>query len=221
MSISEKRYLEFENIVDNFKELNRTAVLGQTVFAGSSLMEQFPIEKFIKENNEDVIIYNRGIGGFIAEELHFTINECILDLKPSRLFINIGTNDLSREKPISDLIEEYDSIINDVEEALPEIEIYFMAYYPVNYDAAADCMKPGLLIRNNEKIKLANMEVEKLARKHGQKYIDINANLKDEKGNLKAEYTVEGMHIKEIGYAAIYSDIMKYVKEPKWKGLKQ
>ena len=207
----------FHEKIKKYADANRSAILGQTVFAGSSLMEQFPIEKFIKEKNEDVIIYNRGIGGFVAEELHCAIDECILELKPSRLFINIGTNDLSREKPISDLMEEYESIINEVEAAIPEIEIYFMAYYPINYDAADDSMKPNLLIRNNEKIKLANMEVEKIARKHGQKYIDVNSNLKDENGNLRAEYTVEGMHIKEIGYASIYDDIMKYVKEPKWK----
>ncbi len=217
MSNLEKINPIFHEKIKNYAELNRSALKGQTVFAGSSLMEWFPIEKFIKEKNEDVIIYNRGIGGFVSKELHLALNECILDLKPSRLFINIGTNDLSRDNPISDLIEEYDSIINEVEAAIPDIEIYFMAYYPVNYDAATDGMKPGLLIRNNEKIKLANMEVEKLARKHGQKYIDVNANLKDEKGNLKAEYTVEGLHIKEVGYAAIYDDLMKYVKEPKWK----
>lgn len=63
-------------------------------------------------------------------------------------------------------------------------------------------MKAYLKIRTNEKIRLANVEVEKLAHKHGQKYIDVNKNLKDSQGRLKAEYTIEGMHIKEISYAA-------------------
>ena len=55
--------------------------------------------------------------------------------------------------------------------------------------------------------------MKKLAERHGQRYIDISRNLKDEQGRLKAEYTIEGMHIKEEGYRAIYDDIMKYVKE--------
>ena len=88
-----------------------------------------------------------------------------------------------------------------------------MAYYPVNYEAAAEEMKECLKIRTNEKINAANIEVEKLAAKHHQRYIDINRNLKDELGRLKAEYTIEGMHINEDGYRAIYDDIMKYVKE--------
>lgn len=55
--------------------------------------------------------------------------------------------------------------------------------------------------------------MEKLAARHHQRYIDINRNLKDELGRLKAEYTIEGMHINEDGYRAIYDDIMKFVKE--------
>ena len=74
-------------------------------------------------------------------------------------------------------------------------------------------MKECLKIRTNEKIAAANAEVKKLAERHGQRYIDISRSLKDDRGRLKAEYTIEGMHIKEEGYRAIYDDIMKYVKE--------
>ena len=88
-----------------------------------------------------------------------------------------------------------------------------MAYYPVNYEAATEQMKECLKIRTNEKINLANEEVKKLAARHNQSYIDVNRNLKDEQGRLKAEYTIEGMHIKEDGYRAIYDDVMRYVKE--------
>ena len=36
---------------------------------------------------------------------------------------------------------------------------------------------------------------------------------KDEQGNLKAEYTIEGMHIKEQGYRAIFDSFIKYALE--------
>ncbi len=210
-SASERFENLFKDKVLHYRELNKTVIHGQTVFAGSSLMEQFPIEQFISENNEDVIIYNRGIGGYLSSDLLFSIQDCILDLQPSRLFINIGTNDLSMEKPISDMIEIYDEIIFKVIESFPDIEIYFMAYYPINYDVAIERMKQTLKIRNNEKIKLANMEVEKLAKKYGQKYIDVNAGITDSNGNLKAEYTVEGMHINEDGYKEVYTELVKYI----------
>lgn len=203
-----------ERKLENYREKNKEAVYGQVVFAGSSLMEMFPINKLLEEHGDDTIIYNRGIGGYVTNELLQVTDVCITDLKPKKVFLNIGTNDLSNPQiPISQMIENYDRILCKIEEVLPQTVIYLMAYYPVNYEAAAEEMKECLKIRTNEKIQRANEEVKKLAQKHGQHYIDVNKNLKDEQGRLKAEYTIEGMHIKEEGYAAIYDDVMRYVKE--------
>lgn len=200
--------------VMRYREENKTALKGQVVFTGSSLMEMVPINKLQKEHGDDTIIYNRGVGGFISDELLAVIDVCAADLKPSKVFINIGTNDLSWSSiPISSLMDNYDKIISAIEAASPGVRIYLMAYYPVNYEAASEEMKECLKIRTNEKINLANIEVKKLAEKHGQRYIDINRNLKDDLGRLKAEYTIEGLYINEDGYRAIYDDIMAYVKE--------
>lgn len=209
---------EKEMKLDRYREKNKSALPGQIVFAGSSLMEMFPIGKLLSEHNDQTVIYNRGIGGFVSRELLDAMDVCILDLKPARLFINIGTNDLSDSSmPISRLMENYDRILTAVETRLPRTEIYLMAYYPVNYEAAVEGLKECLKIRNNEKIAAANAEVQKLAERHGQKYIDVNASLKDDQGRLKAEYTIEGMHINEDGYRSIYPELMAYVKEPGWK----
>lgn len=205
---------EKESKIARYREENKTAIPGQTVFTGSSLMEMFPIGKLLTEHGDPTIIYNRGIGGFVSRELLAVLDVCATDLRPCKIFINIGTNDLSDSRiPISDLIETYDKIISEIKNRLPETKIYMMAYYPVNYEAAAEYMKECLKIRNNEKIRAANAEVKKLAEKRGANYIDINKNLMDKEGRLKAEYTLEGLHINEDGYRAIYDDIMAYVKE--------
>ena len=117
---------EVERKVRNYQEKNKTIIPGQILFAGSSLMEMFPIEEMTQEKNPEVTVYNRGIGGFQTKDL---------------------------------------------------------------------------------------LEFIELAMKHHQKYIDVNKNLKDAEGNLRREFTIEGMHIKEEGYRAIYEDIMKYVLE--------
>ena len=199
--------------IERYREENKSAQKGQTVFTGSSLMEMFPINKLLKEHGDNTVIYNRGIGGFITDELLEVVDVCVTDLMPTKVFINIGTNDLSRSDiSISQLIDNYDKIITAIETAVPNVKIYLMAYYPVNYEAASEKMKECLKIRTNEKITAANAEVKKLAEKHGQRYIDINRNLKDERGRLRAEYTIEGMHINEDGYRAVYDDIMEYVR---------
>ena len=74
-------------------------------------------------------------------------------------------------------------------------------------------MKPCLLVRTNEKINKANQLVKQLAERHRQRYIDVNRALKDEQGRLKAEYTIEGMHIREEGYRAIMDNLVPYVIE--------
>ncbi len=200
--------------VENYRKLNQTAQKGQVVFTGSSLMEMFPINKLLEEHGDSTVIYNRGVGGFLTDELLAVIDVCAIDLAPKKVFINIGTNDLSWSSiPISQIMDNYDKIVSKIEREVPDVTIYFMAYYPVNYEAAAEEMKECLKIRTNEKLAAANEEVKKLAERHGQRYIDINRALKDEQGRLKAEVTIEGLHINEAGYRAIYDDIMKYVKE--------
>lgn len=196
--------------INRYRELNKTAPKHGILFAGSSLMEMFPVEKFAAE--QGITVCNRGIGGFVTQELLDNLNACILDLAPRRLFINIGTNDLSiADMPISAVMDNYRLILQKVRAALPDVEIFMMAYYPINYEAAAEDMKPCLRIRTNEKIEAANREVEKLAKELGARYIDVNAPLKDSRGRLKAEYTIEGMHIREEGYSAIYPLLAPYL----------
>lgn len=207
--------LEKEQMVRDFHVKNKSAVKGQIVFTGSSLMEMFPIEEWAKESGPDApIIYNRGVGGYRTTDLLPILDACVFELEPRKVFINIGTNDLSDSSiPLETVMENYDNIITQIEEKLPGVIIYMMAYYPINYEAAAEEMKPCLLIRTNEKINRANELVAGLAEKHNQRFINVNAPLTDEQGRLKAEYTIEGMHIRPEGYRAIFDDVMRYVME--------
>lgn len=198
--------------LERYRVANRTAQKGQTVFAGSSLMEMFPVEKLLRERGVDTVVYNRGIGGYVTQELLAHLDVCVTDLMPRRVFINIGTNDLSDASlPLAEVMARYDAIITEIERRVPGVELLLMAYYPINYDAAAEGMKPCLRIRTNEKINAANALVRQLAERHGQRYIDVNRALRDEQGRLRAEYTIEGMHIREEGYRAIMDDLIPYV----------
>ena len=207
--------LEKEQMVKDFHVWNKDAIKGQTVFTGSSLMEMFPIEKWVKELGPNApIVYNRGVGGYRTTDLLPILDACVFELTPRKVFINIGTNDLSDDNiSLETVMSNYDRIITQIEEKLPSVIIYMMAYYPINYEAATEEMKPCLLIRTNEKINRANELVAQLAAKRGQKYINVNAPLMDEQGRLEAQYTIEGMHIKPEGYRAIFEDIMAYVIE--------
>ena len=83
--------MDKQDKIIRYRQLNQTARKGQIVFAGSSLMEMFPIEQFVVEDNLPVVVYNRGIGGFVTDELLTNLAVCVLDLAPRMLFLNIGT----------------------------------------------------------------------------------------------------------------------------------
>lgn len=206
-------WVEKHKIIARYKKANETAKRGQVVFTGSSLMEMFPVEAFAKKDGLSVEVYNRGISGYVTEQLEAVLDVCVLDLAPKKLFINIGTNDLSCEDlSIQDVMNNYERILNKVVKKVPDVKVYLMAYYPINFSCAVDRgMERSLLIRNNEKIRKANEAVKDLAARHGFEYIDVNAPLTDEEGNLKKEYCLDGMHICEEGYAAIWPLVKKHI----------
>jgi len=205
--------MEKYRLAERYREENKAAEKGAVVFAGSSLMEMFPVEAFAREEGPDFpTVYNRGLGGWRTEDMLATLEAQVTGLMPRRVFINIGTNDLSDATVTVDaLMGRYDEILRRIEADVPDVEIILMAYYPINYDAADEGMKACLRIRTNERIREANQAVEALAARHGAQYMDFNAPLTDEQGRLKAEYTIEGMHIKEAGYRAIWPEVRKAI----------
>ena len=122
-----------------YRQQNAYIRKGQTLFTGSSLMEQFPITEYCL--NEGLpIAYNRGIGGYTTDEFLAAIDDVLLDMQPAKLFINIGTNDI-RSMPegedwFSHLSANYRAICEIIRDKLPKTTVYMMAYYPVNPDAA-------------------------------------------------------------------------------------
>ena len=81
--------------VMRFRYLNEFVKPGQILFAGSSLMEQFPIQEFVADFDLPLTIYNRGVGGFTTSEMLACMQDCVYALRPAYIFINIGTNDLN------------------------------------------------------------------------------------------------------------------------------
>lgn len=201
----EKKYL-----VKAYKAQNLTAEKGQILFTGSSLMENFPVDKWIAEMAGTPVCYNRGIGGYTTEDFLKVMDTAIFDLEPSKIYINIGTNDLANpDLTLEKIMSNYQEILSQIKTKLPETEVILLAYYPGNFEAAEDYMKDVLSIRTNEKIAAANKMVESLAEKNNFRFLNINEPLLDTEGRLKAEYTTEGLHINELGYRSIFPLVLK------------
>ena len=201
--------------LERYRILNEKVKKGEILFTGSSLMEQFPIDELRMTEEMDAVIYNRGIGGFTTEDMLQCMEEMVFGTEPGKIFINIGTNNISRpEYRLEKLMENYGKIIGMIQERLPGAEIYMMAYYPVNeVDKVPDDEwgRGMFATRNNENIRTANEAVKGLAEKMGCRYIDVNQGLTDENGRLKKAYTVEGIHMYANGYRVVLENLRKYL----------
>ena len=206
---------EQQEKLERYRILNRDVRKGEILFTGSSLMEQFPINELLMSNGMNQVIYNRGIGGFTTTDMLQYMEEMVFGTEPSRIFINIGTNDIgSPDYRLDTLMERYEEIISRIQERLPEAEIIMMAYYPVNETdkvPEGEWGRTAFVTRTNENIAIANEAVERLAAKKGCRFINVNEGLTDERGKLKKEFTIEGIHMYANGYQVVLDNLKKYL----------
>ena len=206
---------EQQDKLERYRILNRNVQKGEILFTGSSLMEQFPVNELLMTNGMNQVIYNRGIGGFTTTDMLEHMEEMVFGTEPSRIFINIGTNDIgSPDYRLEALLERYEEIITRIRERLPEAEITMMAYYPVNETdklPEGEWGKTAFVTRTNENIAIANEAIEKLAAKKGCRFVNVNEGLTDERGKLKKEFTIEGIHMYANGYQVVLDNLKKYL----------
>ena len=201
--------------LERYRVLNQDVKKGQILFVGSSLMEQFPINELLMTAGINKVVYNRGIGGFTTTDMLKHMEVMVFALEPSKIFINIGTNDIgSPEYCLEKLLENYGEIIRQIQERLSDATIYVLAYYPVN---ETDKMPDGNMrksmfsTRTNENIHIANGAVEKLAKQLGCCFINVNEGLSDGRNKLRKEYTVDGIHMYANGYRVVLQNLKEFL----------
>lgn len=206
---------EQQDRLRRIRVLNENVRKGEILFTGSSLMEQFPINELQLTYGIDKVIYNRGIGGFKTTDMLQYMEEMVFATEPSKIFINIGTNDIgSPDFTQEGLLENYRKILIQMKERLPEAEIYIMAYYPINdVDLPKDeeWLQETFLTRTTENVNMMNEALIGFAEEMNCKYINVNEGLADERGKLKKEYTLEGVHMYANGYCQVLKNMMQYL----------
>lgn len=213
----EYQKMEQQQKIDRYRILNEHMIKGQILFTGSSLMEQFPVNELMMTERIDRIIYNRGIGGFTTADMLQNMDVQIFDPEPSKIFINIGTNDISYAgAPFTDvlsyMLKNYSDILSQIKTRLPRTQVYMMAYYPVNETDVVNEWNAGAFVnRNNKNLPIANAAVKDLSRQFGYQYIDVNTGLTDERGMLRKEFTIDGIHMYANGYRIVLENMKPYL----------
>lgn len=182
----------FENLPDGKNEI---------IFLGDSITD---FGRWT-EMYQNINIKNRGIRADRTDGVLKRLEEIVSSL-PDKIFIMIGINDLSRKKRISEIVSNYEKILNYIQEKSPQTEIFVQSVLPVNEDV------PRRLghAKNDDVIRL-NIELKKLCSLYDIQFIDLFPLFANKNDKLKKEYTFDGLHPNGKGYLIWKSEIERHV----------
>ncbi|MGB6231332.1 MAG: GDSL-type esterase/lipase family protein [Litorimonas sp.] len=155
---------------------------GQTIFLGSSLIEEGPWRELF---GDDVL--NRGISAETTHDLLARVEAVAAD-RPARLFLYTGGNNLSRggETP-EQAAAGVAQVVSALSEALPETIIHLSTLLPRE-------------ARHADKVAAVNAALVRLAETRTLPLIDAHAAFSDPDGALRADFTNDGIHLNGEGY---------------------
>jgi lysophospholipase L1-like esterase len=196
-ALAQKRgYDTLPNLPDHYKQRlakfrAEKAETGKVVFLGNSITEGGNWRKLLKDSS----VVNRGISGDNTFGVINRIDE-VMRFKPSKLFMLIGVNDLSKSIPNSAVIENIFWIVNMVHSASPKTKIYVQSILPVNPGVK------GFMTRFSKQSDIVeiNGQLKKYADILKFEYVDIHGAFRDSKEMLDARYTYDGLHLNAAGY---------------------
>jgi lysophospholipase L1-like esterase len=173
------------------------------VFLGDSITDECEWAELFGNYN----ILNRGISADRALWLSDRLDP-IVNGHPKKLFLMIGTNDLSAGSSIDDIVGAVEAVVNRFQKESPDTELYIQSVLPVDmtrerYAKAQD---------RNEKITELNNRYKALCTEDGITYIDLNTAMADETGNLRADLSNDGLHLMGEGYTVWKQLIASHVK---------
>lgn len=170
------------------------------VFLGNSITERAQWNELLPGE----IIMNRGIGGDNTFGILARL-ENILSQQPRKLFLMIGINDIGRGLPLSVIGQNYNRILQRIQVQSPNTEIFIQSVLPLNDEIlSAEYLKN----KKNAVLNLNKFLID-LADKYEVTYIDLYKKVfSDGNNNLKAELTIDGIHLKPIAYL-LWTDYLK------------
>ncbi len=181
---------------EHFQTLPNTK--GEIIFLGNSITDQAEWAELFQNPN----VKNRGIGGDDTDGVLQRLDE-VVESKPAKIFIMIGTNDLAYHKTVEHVEENYGKIIDRIRKASPKTKIYIQSILPTNDKIHVD--------RQNADIMKINAFLQKLAREEGLVYIDLYSDFVTPDNELNPEYSIDGLHPNGKGYLMWKKKIENYV----------
>jgi lysophospholipase L1-like esterase len=167
---------------------------GRVVFMGDSITDFWGRQRGKFFPGKPYV--NRGISGQVTPQMLLRFYQDVIDLRPKIVVILAGTNDIGGSAgPIPTQATE-NNLRAMVEIARAHnIRVVLSSLTPVS-----DYLQPQTGKRPPEKIIALNQWIEKYAAENQLVFLDYYPAMVDEKGMLRKELTVDGLHPNDAGY---------------------
>jgi len=177
---------------------------GEVIFLGNSLTEYADWISLLNDSN----VINRGIAGDNSFGVIDRLND-VISLAPSKLFVEIGINDISQNIPLALIEKNIIKIITSVHSKAPKTSIWVMSILPTNDNVKKSY--PDTFGKNDQANKV-NDYLKNHAKENRFVYLDLNARVKDLDKKLDVRYAMpDGIHLNDEGYA-IWIKLLKEKK---------
>lgn len=197
--------MHWQNRVRAFKDENLE--WQNVVLLGDSITEGFEVSKYFPGRR----VLNRGIGADVignnmpADDFRGVLqrlDNSVFDCAPSDLFILIGINDLNTGRTVDSMESGYRELLKRIRERRPDLRIFVQSLLPTR----------GAHAKQNAPVVEFNARLRKLAAEFGCTFLDLHSLMRDDNGQLKAEFTTDGLHLTEPAYEVWREQILKALK---------
>ena len=191
-SYREAHYKEMTKLFDNMHEAS-----GGIVFLGDSITEFLNVDEYLPAYH----IINRGIAGDTTSGVLRRLGG-VIALKPRKLFLLIGTNDIGDGVFTAPIARNIREIVSRVQAKSPQTKIYLQGVFPTR-----------LASRTNDEVQALNHEISAIAEDLHCTFIDTYPLLLAPDGELAEEYTIDGLHLSAAAMAKWTAYLVPYLDE--------
>lgn len=130
------------------KELNDISMKGEIVVFGSTYMSGFPLYELLNKCSLENAVYNRSMEGLTIREALLVVGDCVINIRPSKLFLALGEEDEDDPEAAS----RYKALVSTIHTALPDCELFLIGLteqtsYAESFNRAARALCDGKRIR--------------------------------------------------------------------------
>ena len=167
-----------------FAQLRPELAPPEVMMLGDSITEAGPWRALFPKTR----ILNRGVSGYTTYDLLREM-KAIVALRPAKVFLMIGINDLLKRATVEQTFKQYTLIVDELQKNKITVVM----------QATLECSRPqcGSAV---EAVRSLNQKLQAFALARNIQWLDLNPGLANDQQGLLPKYTIDGLHLSKLAY---------------------